>query len=87
MKFQFFKGAPVRLRASWLFLIVLGSGAGYKKGRTLYLAWNSASWRWFDQFRGGRMPYIYQRWEHMRLGKAEFGFARNANVIPWVHIS
>jgi hypothetical protein len=73
--------------SKWILQIVLGTGAGYIYGRTLYLArhLNRASAAQY------RHPST-KSWEQVEVGKPtvggrpawQFGLTKNANIIPYV---
>jgi len=63
--------------------IVFGKGAGYKGGRTLFIALNSGSLRYAKTFTGGKLMRPACLYEYIRIGGLELGFTQNANLVPY----
>jgi hypothetical protein len=73
-------------RPSFVLKIILGNGAGYLWGRTLFVAYRSGSLRWLRDYRGGQLPVYPAAWKqgYYRIGDLEFGFTHNANIVPYL---
>lgn len=68
----FFNRNYCRGKVSWLFRILINSGAGYKRGYTNFIGWNTTSRNYNRTFRGEYKPLL------------EIGFTQNANIVPYV---
>ena len=69
----------------WVVKLLLGTGAGYIGGSTAFVAWKSGSLKWSRIHRNGELScYPEAPWKHgyFRVGKLEFGWTRNANIVP-----
>ena len=78
MRFFFYRNA--RQQKGWVWKVLFGKGAGYKRGSTIFLAWHSGSRRWYLSHRDAS---DYTKRYGCHLGPLEFGWTRNANAVPW----
>ena len=71
----------------WVVNLLFGPGAGYIGGSTVFVAWKSGSLHWSLRHRGGDFSKNCSaspwRAGYFRLGKLEFGWTRNANLVPY----
>ncbi len=63
--------------------IIFRKGAGTVGGATLFAAWKSGSKLWRDVNRCGSVSWTHNRFDLMCIGHLEFGFTRNANIVPY----
>jgi hypothetical protein len=81
MKLSFDKSRYTK--KGWVLKLVKGLGAGYIKGFTIFIAYNSGSLRWAINYRNGQLSTMHNFIDYTRIGKLEIGFTHNANCVPY----
>jgi hypothetical protein len=63
--------------------VIIGKGAGYIGGHTVFIAYNSGSLKWLRNNRNGIVSFQHNFIDYSRIGNIELGFTQNANVVPY----